>query len=163
MLITERSATIDRSVEDAFRFVSDPMNDPAWHTTVLEVTRTSGGALGVGSTFRAMYDGTRKTLSAAADPTELREVTAEILEYVPNVRSTLRVTFPPNRALIDRLVGRQVDLSFRLEPASGGSRLHRRVEIHPARVMLPAARLLRSGADERNDYLLGNIRSALEA
>ncbi len=63
MLLAERSILINRPAEQVFRFVSDPVNDLKWHSPVVEVTRTSEGPNGLGSTFRGCYDARRRNLA----------------------------------------------------------------------------------------------------
>ena len=37
MISVESDAVIDRPVQDVFAFVSDPTNEPKWHTDILEI------------------------------------------------------------------------------------------------------------------------------
>jgi uncharacterized membrane protein len=43
---------IDRSVENVFGFISNPMNLPKWQSMVAKVDPVSSGAVGAGSTFK---------------------------------------------------------------------------------------------------------------
>ena len=45
------SIRINRPPEDVFDYVSDVTNSPSWNTDVLDVTKTSEGAIGAGSNF----------------------------------------------------------------------------------------------------------------
>jgi carbon monoxide dehydrogenase subunit G len=52
MIKIEHSTVINRPIEEVFAFLEDSNNDPKWQTGVLEVEKTSEGAVGVGTTFR---------------------------------------------------------------------------------------------------------------
>jgi uncharacterized protein YndB with AHSA1/START domain len=47
----ETSVRIDRSIEDVFAFVSDPLLFPQWNSAVQTVRVTSGEPGGLGSTY----------------------------------------------------------------------------------------------------------------
>ena len=48
------SIIIDRPVEEVWRFVSDPGNDPKWYQGTMEVRQRSEGPLAVGTMFEAV-------------------------------------------------------------------------------------------------------------
>ena len=54
MNVPEDQIVINRSLDQVFSFVANPVNDPMWHTTVVEVRQTSAGAVGMGSNSKAL-------------------------------------------------------------------------------------------------------------
>lgn len=52
MITFEIGILIDRSVEDVFAFVSNPMNLPKWQSMVATVEPASSGFVGVGSKYK---------------------------------------------------------------------------------------------------------------
>jgi uncharacterized protein YndB with AHSA1/START domain len=51
LIKVEVSTTIDRPVEEVFRFVEDETNIPKWDNDLLKATKTSDGPIGPGTTF----------------------------------------------------------------------------------------------------------------
>ncbi len=51
MIEIEKSAVINRPVEEVFAYVTDVENEPQWISEVAEVRKTSDGPMGVGSTY----------------------------------------------------------------------------------------------------------------
>jgi Polyketide cyclase / dehydrase and lipid transport len=51
LIRVEVSTTIDRPVEQVFRFVEDEANIPKWDSDLLKATKTSDGPIGAGTTF----------------------------------------------------------------------------------------------------------------
>lgn len=163
MLLPERSIVIKRPAEEVFGFVSDPFNDLKWHPPVVEAERTSEGPNGLGSTFRGTYDSQRRSLATPIRSTGVQPFTAEIVEYVPNVRYQLQVKFvDPPHGLLARVAGRELTLSFRLEEVPGGTRLFRGGTFNPIGVVGVLAPLLGPLMRKRNDYLLDTIRAVVE-
>jgi uncharacterized protein YndB with AHSA1/START domain len=60
----EFSTTIDRSVEDVWKFVMDLSNEPTWNPQVVEPKWTSTGPVGVGTTaeFKGKMGNSTKTV-----------------------------------------------------------------------------------------------------
>lgn len=163
MQITEGSIVIDRPVADVFAFVSDVQNDPTWHTTVVGGRRTSPGPIGIGTTFEGVYDSQKHTLDTPAQPSNFQRVEAVIVEFTLNRALRLRVVFPdPPRGVGARVLGRTFDLTFRFEAVPEGTRVYRGGEIHPMAVIRLVAPLLLRANSGRNDYLLANLKRAIE-
>ena len=81
----ELSVVIERPVEEVFAFATDPENDPLWQSTSLETEQTSGGPVGVGSTFR----NTSKLLGCRI------ETAYEVTEMEPPRRQCVRIVSGP--------------------------------------------------------------------
>src|SRR5687767_960263 len=103
------SIVIDRPIEEVFAYVADVTNDPAWHTDVLEARKTTEGPIGTGTVWH-----TRFKPSMA-----ISEADIEV------------VSFEPNRVLaMTGVVGpMHPTLTYRFEPAEGGTTFTRRVQI----------------------------------
>jgi uncharacterized protein YndB with AHSA1/START domain len=66
MVRIQDSTTIDRPVEEVWRFVSDPSNDPKWYQGTMEVRQISEGPIAVGTTFEAVIQFRGRSLVAGA-------------------------------------------------------------------------------------------------
>jgi hypothetical protein len=71
----ELSIVIKRPIEDAFAFLANLENDVMWHSAFVEVRKTSGDSLGVGTTF-LVFEG---VLGRRTPGTEY-----EMAKYEPN-------------------------------------------------------------------------------
>jgi carbon monoxide dehydrogenase subunit G len=91
---------IERPIEHVFGFVSDLQNVPKWNYYVLEVSKTSDGPVGVGSTYHQV----RKT-----DQQDIR-----IAAYRPNRQVTIE-TIPPSTP--------EFEMRFTFEPEGEGTRI----------------------------------------
>jgi carbon monoxide dehydrogenase subunit G len=96
----EASVTINRPLDEVWRFMIDFSNYPKLHPTFVEMKQTSSGPLGVGATFDAVH---KKVVY------QLR-----IREFDPNRRFTLE-------HISGRVKG-TVDI-FTMETVEGGTRL----------------------------------------
>ncbi len=106
----ERTATIDRPIEEVFEYISTPENDPTWVSASPRHERTSPGPMRIGMTTEEDV----RFLGRTA------RYTWEVTEYeAPTV-----VTY---RALSGLLPGAVVRL--RLEPARGGTRLRHAIDM----------------------------------
>lgn len=177
MKMDEDSIVIGRPVDEVLQFVADTSNDPKWHTTVVEVRKTSAGPVGLGSTFEGNYDSNKQTLDTLAVPGNFQGVRAVIAEYVPGRSARVHVKFThPPRGIGARVLGRTFELTFRVEAVPEGTRLHRGGEFHPVPLVWPLLALYwrprlpfrrtssppRSFSSGRNLYLLENIKRAIE-
>jgi uncharacterized protein YndB with AHSA1/START domain len=87
----EASTTIDRPIEDVWKFVTDLSNMPKWNPEVLEPKLTSAGPLGVGATaqFSAKMRNTTMTISI------------RVTEYEPNRRISFEHISGPLKGTIE--------------------------------------------------------------
>ncbi len=78
----ELSVVIERPVEEVFAFVTDPENEPLWQSTSLETERTSGGPVGVGSTFRNTSKFLGHRVESAYEVTEMETPRKQCVKIV---------------------------------------------------------------------------------
>jgi uncharacterized protein YndB with AHSA1/START domain len=141
MIGIESTVVINRPVEDVFAFVSDQTNEPKWHTDVLEVHRASGDPIGPGST------------------------SVWVIKLMGRKEFTMEVTgFEQNRRveLTTRKGVMKPTLTYRFEPADGGTRFTRRVDVQPDglfRIMEP---MMRGMVQKGNDRFVQNLKGVLE-
>ena len=90
---------INRPVEEVFAFVSNPENNPKWSSLSREVTITSAGPIGVGTTYRSVVAFLGRRI----------EGETEITEYEPNrsfAEKSKSGPFPvENRTTFERVDG----------------------------------------------------------
>lgn len=142
MLKVEATTVIDRPIEDVFEVLSNVENNPKWSSAFLEVTKTSDGPIGVGTTWR----GVGKFLGKRT------EVEIEEVEYEPNRKVTQKSVspFPANQ-----------QMSF--ESEGGGTRVNLIFEADPGGYFKLAEPLL-VGMGKRNiEGELANLKDLMEA
>ena len=108
----ERTVTINRPVDEVFRFVSDGRNAKHWRAGVLDVELVSGSGLGARYSQGVRGPGGRRI---AAD--------YEITEYVPDEKIAFAATAGPVRptgSFTFERMGTGTILTFRLDAALGG-------------------------------------------
>jgi len=111
MLKIESITLINRPVEDVFVVLSDLENNPKWDSGALEAKKTSGGRIGVGTTWRLVQKAFGKQL----------EVKAEFIEYEPHRKTTLKVSSVLFPGALRRTY----------ERVEGGTRVSHVMEIEP--------------------------------
>ena len=142
MIETTQAITIDRPVEEVFAYVTDTSNDPAWHTDILEARKTSAGPIGIGTTWRLRF---KPVMGVSEGDTEV-------------------VAFEPNRKTVQQgVVGpMQPTLTYLFEPAGGGTRFTRRVEIRVSGMMRLMEPLMKLMTPRGNARFLANLKKVLE-
>jgi carbon monoxide dehydrogenase subunit G len=139
----ENQITIARSAEEVFAFVSDPCNDPKWHTDVLEVHRTDDGPAGVGTTYATRF----KPFMGQS------EGTVTVREYAP-----------PQRVVFDGEVGTMAPtITLTVEPDGPGTRFTRHVAIQTRGLLRVLAPLMTPMARKESTRFLANLKRELEA
>lgn len=143
MVTIENSIVISRPPDEVFAFVTDPANEAAWHSDVLEAHKTSDGPLGVGSTiqFTIKFMGKKQIdlVVTESDPPH-REVVAA------TTRGPMMPTF-----------------TFTFEPVDGGTRFTRKGDIRIRgwlRLMEP---MMKGMAAKRADGFLDKLKQLLES
>jgi uncharacterized protein YndB with AHSA1/START domain len=142
MIDVARSITINRPVAEVFAYVSDASNEPAWHTDVLEARQTSEGPIGIGTTF----------LIRVKPSMGVSEGVTEVIGFDPNRRQVIRGEMGSMRPTITDL----------FEPADGGTKFTRRIQIEASglmRLMLP---LVRPMTGKIWTGFLANLKRVLE-
>jgi uncharacterized protein YndB with AHSA1/START domain len=142
MIRIESSETIDRPVEEVFAFVTDSTNDPRWHKDAVEATKTSAGPIGLGSTFTVII----KFMGR-------KQAHWKVTGWEPNRREVIEVTAKPFSPT----------LTYLFEPAGGGTRFTRRVEIAPTGFFKFMQPMVRSMAGKRNGQFVRHLKDVLES
>ena len=139
----ELSVVVDRPIEEVFAFATEPENEPLWQSTSLETEQTSGGPVGVGTTFR----NTSKFLGRRIDSTY------EVTENEPPRRQCVRVTSGP-------IPGSGCYL---FEPAEGGTRFTQRFEAEIGGFFRLAEPLVGRAIRRQMDVDMATLKDLLEA
>jgi carbon monoxide dehydrogenase subunit G len=121
---------VERPVDEVFAFVSDFRNVPKWNYYVLQVTKTSSGPVGAGTTYHQV----RKT-----DEQDFRIVT-----YRPDRQVTIQ-TIPPSKPAFE--------MRFAFEPEGSGTRITDEWKLDTGRLAL----LERLGAGRIKSAVLENL------
>ncbi len=85
MIKIESSVVINRPVDEVFEFLVNSENDPQWQSSSQEVTKTSEGPIGVGTTYSTVLRVLGRRL----------ESTMEYTAYEPNKRVDGKTTTGP--------------------------------------------------------------------
>jgi uncharacterized protein YndB with AHSA1/START domain len=142
MVDTSKSITIGRPVEEVFAYVTDTSNDPAWHTDILEARKTSEGPIGLGTIWHL---GFKPAMGVSEGDTE-------VVEFEPNRKEVMRGEMGPM----------QPTLTYLFEPADGGTRFTRRVQIKVSGMMKLMEPLMRLMTPRGNAKFLANLKRILE-
>lgn len=85
MIRMGHSVVINRSIEEVFAFVTEVEKWPQWRAEVVEVKKSSGGPVGVGTTFSGVGRFLGRRL----------ENTNEVTQYEPNRKFGFKTTAGP--------------------------------------------------------------------
>lgn len=142
-MIIENQTTIARPAEEVFAFVSDPRNDPKWHTDVIEAHRTDDEPVGAGTTYAVNF----KPFMGQSKGT-----------------ITVREYAPPRRVVFDGRMGSMAPtVTLTVEPDGAGSRFTRHVQIPPRGLLRIVAPLITSMVRKQADEFLANLKRELES
>lgn len=143
MVTVKNSVTINRPPEEVFAFVTEPSNEPKWHTDVLEARRTSDGPMGVGATieFLVSFMGKKKVDLVVRDYDPPRRMVVETTS-----QGSLMPTF-----------------TFSFETVDRGTRLNRQGDIRTSGLVKLLEPLMRRASPRRIDGFLANLKHILEA
>jgi uncharacterized protein YndB with AHSA1/START domain len=138
-----RSVVIDCHIEDVFRYVADPSNDPGWCAKVLAVEQMEGAGPGAGARYEVLH---RPLPFRAA-----RRMTYTCLAYDPPERIVWREDDGPT----------VIRVTYELEPVWTSTRLTQRDE---ARLDAPRLlhRLVTAGIGRDVARQLGALKQVLE-
>jgi uncharacterized protein YndB with AHSA1/START domain len=142
MIETSESVTINRPVEEVFAYVTDTSNDPAWHTDALEARKMSEGPIGLGTKWHVRF---KPSMGVSEADMEV-------------------VAFEPNRMEVQTgVVGpMQPTLTYLFEPADGGTRFTRRIQIKVSGIMRLMEPLMWLMTPKRNAGFVANLKRVLE-
>ena len=141
MVRADVSTTIKRPVEDVFAVISDGRRHPQWVSSVNEMTQTSDGPIGVGTTWH----GVSKFLGRRMETDQV------YTEFEPNRRLTWEATTPFPMTFV-----------FTFEAVAGGTRVTQVVEAEPGGFFKLAGPLLVSAAKRQFQTDLDNLRDLME-
>jgi uncharacterized protein YndB with AHSA1/START domain len=137
------SITIDRPLVEVFDYVTDVTNDPAWHTDVLEARKTSAGPIGVGTVWHSRF---KPTMG-------ISEGDMEVVSFEPNREQVMRGQIGPM----------QPTVTYLFEPANGGTRFTRRVQITVSGWMKVMQPLMGMMLPKQNKGFIANLKRVLES
>jgi uncharacterized protein YndB with AHSA1/START domain len=143
MINVEDSVVIRCPIEEVFAFVADQANAPRWQSGLLEVRRTTGGALGVGTKHTAV----RKFMGRRL------EATNEYVVYEPNKEITFKGTAGAS----------DFQHSYLTEAIAGGTKLTSRMVMQSKGLFGLAEPLIASGLRREFATNLGELKDLLES
>lgn len=142
MIGTEASTVIERSVEDTFAYVSDPTNEPQWHTDVIEAQLLTEPPLQTGSRARWVLSFMGR-----------KEQVMEVIRLVPNREITLRGR---------TIMGLTPTITYALEPDGNWTRFTRRIEMEVSGIGRLFAPMLKTRGAQHNAAFVQNLKRVLE-
>jgi uncharacterized protein YndB with AHSA1/START domain len=142
MADTSDSIMIDRTVDEVWAYVTDVTNDPAWHTDILEATKTSEGPIGTGTVWHARF----KPAMGISEG-DMRVVTFE-----PNRRQVMKGDIGPMHPT----------LTYFLEPSDAGTTFTRHVQISVSGWMKIMSPIMGMMLPKQNKGFLANLKRVLE-
>jgi len=142
MLKIETSIVINRSVEDVFAVLSEVENLPKWSSTFQEVTKTSKGPMGVGTSWTGVGKSLGKRIETKIEQTE----------YEPNQKSAQKSNSPF-----------PVHQQITFESVDGGTRVNARIEAEPGGFFKLAEPLVESTGKRQIEADLATLKDLMEA
>ncbi len=85
MIKIERSVVINRPISEVFAFVTNFENEPQWNPGVMQTKQTSGGPIGLGTTFQEDVKVMGRRTRGAY----------EVIEYEPPQKFSIKSTSGP--------------------------------------------------------------------
>ena len=143
MTKVETSIVIQRPIEVVFAFLSNRENNPKWVSELTEVSKTSDGAVGLGTRWREI----RKFLN------QRLEYEYEYVEYEPNRKITTRSKSGPF----------PLEFQSRFENVEGGTRIQSTIQGEPGGFFKLAEPLLMSIVKRQLETALANLKDLMEA
>ena len=139
----EHTVEIDRPVDEVFAFMASVENLPSWAENTVQAEQTSAGPVGEGTTCRVVN-------RAMGQQLDHRFV---VTEYEPNRRYAARSTSGPF----------PMALSYTVEPAGAGTRLHVVSEAEPGGLMKLAGPMIDRMARRQIAVDHANLKRLLES
>jgi uncharacterized protein YndB with AHSA1/START domain len=143
MIRVEESIVIHRPIEEVFAFVADQANAPRWQSGLLEVRRTTGEPLGVGTKHTAVRRFMGRRL----------EATNEYIVYEPNKEITFKGTAGSS----------DFQHSYLTETVAGETKLTSRMVMQSKGLFGLAEPLIASNLKREFVANLGELRDLLES
>lgn len=136
------SIMIDRAVDEVWAFVIDLTNDPAWHTDILEATKTSEGPIGTGTVWHARFK----------PAMGISEGDMRVVAFEPNRRQVVKGDIGPMHPT----------LTYLLDPSEGGTTFTRHVQISVSGWMKIMSPIMGMMLPKQNKGFLANLKRVLE-
>jgi len=140
------SVRIDRHIDDAWAFVSNPRNESAWHTDILELRRTASGSESAESWIRG------EEFYVTVQFMGRKEYAAEITGLEKGRRLEFTTKEGPFRPTA----------TYLLEPVNGATRFTRRVDMPTPGLLRLMTPLMRRDLAKRNTRFAQNLKELLE-
>ena len=146
MISVESSVLIDRHVDDAWAFVSNPRNESTWHTDILEVRRTAPGSESAESWMPG------EDFFVTVQFMGRKEYAAEITGFERGRRLEFTTREGPFRPIA----------TYLLEPVNGATRFTRHVDMPTPGLLRLMTPLMRRDLAKRNARFAHNLKQLLE-
>jgi uncharacterized protein YndB with AHSA1/START domain len=143
MITTEATETIARPPPEVFAFVSDPSNEPKWHTDVIEARFEPEGSAAAGKVLHGVFKAMGR-----------RTAVADVSAFEQDRRIQYRFR--------GSVMGLRATVTLELDPTEAGTRFTRRLEIQPLGLMRILAPLMRSSIARSNAGFVRNLKRLLE-
>jgi len=147
VISVESSEEIRRPVQEVWAFVSNPRNEPKWHTDILEIKSEADPSRGPGSSWVL-----GSTWLVTVQFMGRRQYVVQVTGLEPNRRLEITTRTGPMRPIA----------TYLLEPSTDGTRFTRHVDLPvqgPFRIM---RWLIRKNAQKRNARFVQNLKDLLE-
>lgn len=141
------NATIKRPIEHVWEFVSNPRNEPRWHTDILAIRTATDPSSEPDISWSR---GSRWVVTVQF--MGRRDYEIEITDVQPNQRIEISTMTGPMRPTA----------SYKFESVDGGTRFTRSVVMPLSGPMRLAAPLMRRSMQKRNDGFVANLKHLLE-
>ena len=144
MIHAAASTTIRRPIADVFKYVSDPTNEPAWHTDAAEARPITTGPMGVGSRIAYVFPfmGRRSTSIG------------EVVAFEPPHLEAIHFDSGP--------FGLKPRITYRFEDLGGSVRFTRQAEADTRGATRLIAPLMQRLLVRRSALFVENLRRQLE-
>lgn len=143
MITFEIGILIDRSVEDVFAFISNPMNLPKWQSMVAKVEPVSSGPVGVGTKFNVHSELMGRKIDGVMDITDYD---------------------PPSKFGFKNVAGPvQIQAMASFKPVGTGTRLSLNAQGEPGGVFKLAEGVLSRQVKSQMEDNLKQLKSFLES
>lgn len=141
MIQHELSLHLNRPVDEVFAFLTDASQVPSWQSNLIESEQLTEGPMRVGSRFREVRRVGRRPIASEA----------EVIDFEPNTRFTLRV-----------ITGPQVTVSYALAAEEGGTRLRYQFVMRTGGMMRVLEPLIRRSLRKQSASDFGRLKGILE-
>ena len=151
MISVENDVVIKKPVEEVFAFVSERSNESKWHTDIVEVRAAPDSHSSPAGDLSSFWT-LGSTWLVTVQFMGRKEYLVEITGVEPNRRIQFTTRTGPVRPIT----------TYLFEPASGGTRFIRHVDIPLNGVLRVMKPLMRKSVEKRNARFVENLKRLLE-